>query len=97
MSQHRGTFAARYAMGADRYQRVKQARLMDMELRRFRIGEEGHLDPAGAEEFAVVDTANREKAFFEWPGKADVMRVHAMVEGHFGVSAYRVGARLWFV
>ena len=96
-SQFRGTFRTRYAMGADRYQRRKKTRLMDLNTAHCLVGDSRYFTAVEEGEFCVVDVKTREKAWFEWLPGLEVMDVHSLIEGHFGDAAFRVGARMWFV
>lgn len=95
--QFRGTFRARYAMGPDRYQRNKKIRLMELNTGHCLAGDSRYFEPVEEGEFCVVDVKTREKAWFEWLPGIEPKDVQAMIEGHFGDAAFRVGKRLWFV
>ena len=56
-----------------------------------------YLTPVGANEFEVVDLAEKEKAIFEWPQDVSADRITGWVSSWFGCTAQRVGERTWVV
>ncbi len=55
------------------------------------------LAPLGANEFEVVDLAEKEKAIFEWPQDVSADRITGWVSSWFGCTAQRIGERTWVV
>jgi hypothetical protein len=96
-SGHRGTFASVYALGRERYMRSKKLRLLECEIYYCMAGDSRYLDEISDGAFCAVDSATREKGWFEWPHGYSVPQVGEMIESHFGVAAYRISAKVWFV
>ena len=97
VAQFRARFDTPYAMGRDRYQRCKKPRLMELNVTKALPGDDIYFAPVHSGEFVVVDVVTREKAWFKWVDGMEPPAVTALIEGHFGDAAYRVGERVWFV
>ena len=55
------------------------------------------LAPPGAQEFEVLDFAEKEKALFEWPQDVTADHITGWISGWFGCNAQRIGERTWVV
>ena len=94
----RGTFHGAYLIPKDkRSPKATGWRLLDLLLWTVRWGDEHYLQPCDSDQFAVVDVVTMEKAWFDMPHGCTPDGVTSMVSSCFGVSAYRVGLKLWFV
>lgn len=100
VTAHRGTFHERYLKAKDvrdHTSRVVWPRLLDCLVCVAQSDDPEYMQACDKGEFAVVDVVTKEKAWFEMPFNATPEIVTAMVESHFGASAFRVGPKLWFV
>lgn len=99
LHQARGSFHGAYVIPKERRDRRYAAfpRLLDCMVCVAASDDPEYMDAPDAGEFAVVDVVTKEKAWFELPYGATPEIVHALIEGHFGAQAFRVGDKLWFV
>lgn len=99
ITQRRGSFHGRYIKAQEerdkRYARLPS--LLDCMEVVMQSDDPAYLDGCAAAQFAVVDVVTKEKAIFELPYGATPAIVTALIEGHFGSAAFRVGPKLWFV
>lgn len=95
---HRPRFTSAYAVPRNASaSRAKGHRLTDCLLTVEQYGTAAFFVAAASQEFAVIDTMRKEKAFFEVPPGATVDSITAMIESHFDASAFRADAKLWLV
>lgn len=99
VTEHRGNFHQRYVIPAEKRHPIyaKFPRLLECMRCVAQSNDPEYFDEPDAGEFAVVDVVTKEKAWFEMPHGATPEIVHALIEGHFGSAAFRVGNKLWFV
>lgn len=94
----RPRFTTPYALPKHQlHKNQKTPRLGDYLMEAVPAGSPHFFDMAAETEFVVIDTVTKEKAWFEIPEKATIQTMQSMIESHFGVSAHRVDAKLWFV
>lgn len=96
---HRGTFHSAYVIPQEKRHKgyAKWPRLLDCLVCIAQSDDPEYLAAPDAGEFAVVDVVTKEKAWFEMPHGCTPEIAHALIEGHFGAPAFRVGNKLWFV
>jgi hypothetical protein len=95
---HRPRFTSAYAVPRNaRHANAKGYRLGDCLLIVEVYGTPAFFTDTAADEFAVIDTVRKEKAWFEKPPGATVDSIAAMIESHFDASAFRADNRLWLV
>lgn len=96
--QYRATFSSRYALDRQPHKRGDHIRLMECNLSVMDWHHHcGYMEEPAPHEFAVFDTATRQKGFFEAPRGMDTDTLGAMIAGHFGVSPCLVADRFWVV
>lgn len=94
---HRATFTSRYAQEPSKRPGAKGLRLGDLLKIVANYGEESFFLETEKGEFCVIDTATKQKAWFEYPIGAMPDHITAMVRSHFDAPAFRADARLWIV
>lgn len=94
----RASFHSQYAVQADRRDKhQKWPRLLECLVCVVSNGDPRYFDSCDEGEFAVVDTATKEKAWFEVPEGATPADVSGMVESTFAAPTLRVDRALWIV
>jgi hypothetical protein len=95
----RGTFDRFPTLAREAFQRgpYKGWRLMDCLMVVVKADDVRMLDEPANGCFAVVDTATKEKAFFEMPHGAQPAVLAEMIQSHFAANPTRIGFKTWIV
>jgi hypothetical protein len=96
--EQRASFHSQYAVHAERRDKHRKwPRLLECLVCVVSNEDPRYFDTCDEGEFAVVDTATKEKAWFEMPDGATPADVTGMVESTFAAPALRVDRALWIV
>jgi hypothetical protein len=94
----RGSFHDRYLTPAkQRDRRANWPRLLDHIKCIAGVDDPEYFFPCAEDEFAVVDQATQEKAWFEAPVGATPDVIKSLIERHFSSCAFRILPDVWVV
>jgi hypothetical protein len=98
VSPQRASFHSQYAVqSGSRDKHCKWPRLLECLIYVVRQEDPSYFDACDEGEFAVVDIATKEKAWFEMPKGAAPADITGMVESTFAAPALQVDLALWIV
>jgi hypothetical protein len=98
LPSQRGSFHSQYIVPKGARDKSKTwPRLLDRLLCVAQVDDPDYLSPCGDMEFAVIDFATHEKAWFDMPPGATPDVLTRMVEEAFAATAFRADPKLWVV